>query len=673
MAAIPRHNAPQTRGPALSVISTTSKGSKDVSSMNPNFRPQQTVNQMNEVVGIKKKVVSVESQSDTRLGGVYMQTKVGGIGDLPKQQLHRRQFAAKSGGSTRLVPIQIMDPTNAEAVSGEREWDPTAPNVNEMTKIRSKNRTELLRLFQRIGMLERAPQSKQRDQELRTLREQSKSFSRHLGEDPSVTLAPTVPPAPLPKKIDPTQWGEKSEFTEAEVRPEFTKAKSDIEAVIDNVAPLPNKRLEEEKGKEEEQEKEETEEEDSEEEERWGDYGKQEETEEEDSEDEEEGDSYMRPPSPPPSPPQSPTDFTSEGNNEKEKEAEKDAEEAALLEDTKKKEAEAIEAVAKEVQQQQQMDDADKDVVKNVEKINKEYDIANKMIDIEPSEKRKRADAEDKKEDVDVVNMKNKKQPVEEERPQKKERKTTAETGILIGMEEISPKVFNSITNELGWTEEQKNHSRLMERRERKALEGGEQKTIEGPKAIASDDGDYMTDVTFANNDVQKALENHAEEYNLKPIGEKYKMDNPKDVTRISTKISELRSRWEDLNTTFVHPELFTLMQHISPEIGKFTNDTNNEIGTKEYVKKMRIYARKLWNLAEKEQDNYPKREIDTMRVIYDVMIAISNTSTKKSRTSQLMLSEPKKRKATSQEERTTEPQKKKKKKRVLTGVVEKK
>jgi hypothetical protein len=135
----------------------------------------------NQIVGRRKQVIQMEDDSNQRLGGIVMQTRVGGIHDLPKQQLQRRERAAKAG-SSRLVPTQILDPVNAESVSGERADDPIAPTVGDMSQIRMKNRSELQRIRLRLQSIQRMEPSEERTAEIRNLREQAKAFSRHAAE-----------------------------------------------------------------------------------------------------------------------------------------------------------------------------------------------------------------------------------------------------------------------------------------------------------------------------------------------------------------------------------------------------------------------------------------------------------------------------------------------------------
>ena len=165
------------RGPGLSRIENNTLNRKDVSSALPNFRPQSSINAQHEVVLQRKRVIQMEDESNQRRGGIVMQTRVGGINDLPKQIRNRRERVA-SAGSTRLVPSQILDPVNAEAVSGERKWDPQNPSIADLSTIRSKSRSELMRIHQRYKTLQAGEGSAEKSAELQNLREQMKAYSR---------------------------------------------------------------------------------------------------------------------------------------------------------------------------------------------------------------------------------------------------------------------------------------------------------------------------------------------------------------------------------------------------------------------------------------------------------------------------------------------------------------
>jgi hypothetical protein len=195
MSAIP-HMKFGGRGPALSRPGTRTVGSKDVSTSLPNFRPQKSINKKNQIVGRRKKLIQLEDESNMRRGGIVMQTRLGGIHDLPKQQLQRRQRVAAKG-SSRLVPTQILDPVNAESVSGERVMDPTAPSMQDMSYIRSKNRSEIQRIAARLRMLQRMPPSNERNAEMINLRNQAKAFTRNLDLNDPEEGIPPIPPVPL--------------------------------------------------------------------------------------------------------------------------------------------------------------------------------------------------------------------------------------------------------------------------------------------------------------------------------------------------------------------------------------------------------------------------------------------------------------------------------------------
>jgi hypothetical protein len=180
MSAIP-HAAYKTRGPALAIPGTKTVHSRDISTAIPNFRPQKSINKKNQLVGEKKELLQVQNRAQRgEGGGVVMQTKVGGHFDTPTQLQQRRQRVA-GFGSTVMVPTQVLDPTGSETMQGDREFDPSAPSMQDMSMIRSKSRSEIQRIKSRLKELERLPANDNIRSEKTQLTEQLKAFSRHEG------------------------------------------------------------------------------------------------------------------------------------------------------------------------------------------------------------------------------------------------------------------------------------------------------------------------------------------------------------------------------------------------------------------------------------------------------------------------------------------------------------
>jgi len=203
MSAIP-HTTRSVRGPGLSTIvpRTSHVLTRDVSSSMPNFRPQKSINKQGQIIGKKREVLQQQASVE-RLGGVILQTRVGGYLDLPRQQRTRRRRVAQFG-STRFVPTQVMNPAGAEAASGMRAGiNPSDPLMKNVYEIRIKNRSEIQRIQTRIRLLERrgTPTSAVKA-EINNLKEQLRVLSRDFDVIPD-----GIPKVPLPDDMEVDQGG----------------------------------------------------------------------------------------------------------------------------------------------------------------------------------------------------------------------------------------------------------------------------------------------------------------------------------------------------------------------------------------------------------------------------------------------------------------------------------